>query len=245
MKFQGEDWEWQAPAIDDLVWVLVVASLFAGFCFFRVLVRHSQRNRISELHRDQRGGAYTLNYLLAIFSLFLFTCVVIECTQIFLARLGTVYAGFAAVRTAIVHPSGAEREDLAEKAAQRAFLPFARGLASQDDSNPLTEEDTSTPLWRAYQSVAKQPIQATYFARKENSSVERIRVELQETSDDETNMVSVRLRYDYPLMFPFLGVVLGTLEDSEYQRELEAVIHLPDEAPRNTEQRLGINYAGY
>ncbi|MDP1560867.1 MAG: hypothetical protein Q8M16_05680 [Pirellulaceae bacterium] len=244
MKFLGADGEWQVSAIDDLVWVLLLACLFAGFCCAGVLVRHSRTNRLSDLHRDQRGGAYTLNYLLAIFSLFLFTCVVIECTQIFLARLGTVYAGFAAARTAIVHPAGAEREDLAEKAAQRAFLPFARGLAAQD-SKPLSEEDASTPLWRAYESVAKQPIQASYFARKEISSVDRIRVELQETSDGDTTMVSLRLRYDYPLMFPFLGVVLGTIDDSEYQRELEAVINLPDEAPRNTEQRLGINYAGY
>lgn len=227
------------------VWLFGLLGLIGVLVVLGILSRQQSPIEISDLHRDQRGGAYTLNYLLAVFCLFLFLCVIVECAQILLARAGIVYAGFAAARTAVVHGGEVDQVALSNRAAQRAFVPFSRGLR-EHDSEAFKSDDT-TDLWRAYASIADAPVQKKYFLTKERSAAARIRVTLERPTkgnDGEpwkTPLV-VSTSYRYPLMFPFLGVVLGVRQNGEYFRPMQVQITMPMETPQNQEEKLGITY---
>ncbi len=213
-----------------------------------VVARYLSRERISvtklaQLHRNQQGGAYTLNFVLALFCLFSFICVIVECGQLFLAKTGTVYSAFAAARTAIVHADRAKRERAAEQAAVQSFVPFSRGLTKYDPAE--FENDGESQLWQAYREVANQPVNQKYFRNKEATAARRIELSINDLDPDDPNgSLEVAVSYRYPLMFPFFGSVLGSREGAEYYRLMKSVVTLPKELPQSQNQKLGIEYDG-
>lgn len=199
--------------------------------------------KLAQLHRNQEGGAYTLNFVLALFCLFLFICVIVECGQLFLAKTGTVYSAFAAARTAIVHGDRAKRERAAEQAAVQSFVPFSRGLTKYDPEEFVT--DGESQLWNAYREVANHPVNQKYFRNKEASAARRIKLSINDIDPDDPNgSLEVTVSYRYPLMFPFLGSVIGKREGAEYYRLMKSVVTLPKELPQSQDQKLGIQYDG-
>ena len=227
----------------DVCLMAAVAAL--GLVAVGWLVSTSKQKAFSlrRFHKEEGGGAYTFNYLLAIFCIFLFTCVVVECAQMFLAKTGTVYAAFAGARTSIVHVNDGKQEELAERSARRAFVPFARGL--EDFDSESFESESSSDLWESYSEVAEEKVVQKYFLTKEKSAASRIRLQVIDDNPSEWNSnLKVQVTYRYPLMFPFLGVVLGKSEEGEYFREFKSVVTLPKESPQNELQELGISYAG-
>ena len=79
---------------------------------------------------DEEGAAYTLSYVMVIPVYALLICMIIESVLMFTAKLGTVYAAFAAVRTATVWSSATtweKAQEKAKRAATKAMTPFASG----------------------------------------------------------------------------------------------------------------------
>ncbi len=82
-----------------------------------------------------------------------------------------------------------------------------------------------------------------YVMRKWVNSRNRLKVEIDDQNPEDWEQgFFVTVRYQYPLMFPFLGVVLGTRQDAEYQRTLSSTFEFSKHSPQNREQQLGIDY---
>jgi hypothetical protein len=120
-----------------LIWVVCLAALV-------VLVRRAYRAQewggVAAFADDERGASYALSYVLTFpFYLFLM-CLIIQATLVLMVKMGTVYAAYAAARSATVwRPSQPERpnssdnrfshtEDMAQRAAAMAMAPFASGM---------------------------------------------------------------------------------------------------------------------
>ncbi len=52
--------------------------------------------QLQKLNRGEEGGAYTLSYVMVIPLLMLLVCAIVETTLMMSAKLGTVYAAYAA-----------------------------------------------------------------------------------------------------------------------------------------------------
>src|SRR5262245_4523384 len=79
---------------------------------------------------DEDGAAYTMSYVMVIPVYALFICMMIESVLFLTAKLGTVYAAFAAARTASVWSSATTWDKTMEKAqlsAVRSMTPFSSG----------------------------------------------------------------------------------------------------------------------
>ena len=73
------------------------------------------------LANDEDGAAYTLSYVMVIPVYALLICLIIESVLMLTAKLGTVYAAYAAARTASVWSSATTWEKTMEKAKKAAF----------------------------------------------------------------------------------------------------------------------------
>ena len=103
--------------------------------------------QLCSLHKDERGGAYTLSYVMVIPIYLIAFCFVVETTFMLIAKLGTNYASFAAARTAIV------------------WLPFGG-----DDKIDAAANKPSFPLLVDYDQLLRRPIQ-----KASSSTLKRIR----------------------------------------------------------------------
>lgn len=116
--------------------------LIWGFCLVGlslILWRGFARFRwpsIRQFARDETGASYALPYVMTFPFVMLLVCLMIQCSLILLVKFGTVYAGFAASRSAIVWRSSDPESDqkglanadyYAHRAAMLAMTPFSSG----------------------------------------------------------------------------------------------------------------------
>lgn len=119
-----------------IIWALSVAAMTV--LIYRGLARIRWRS-VRRFHTDQRGASYALPYVLTFPWIVLLTCLMIQGTLILLVKFGTIYAAYAAARSAAVwQASDPESKDRsldngryhAERAAMLAMTPFASGYES-------------------------------------------------------------------------------------------------------------------
>ena len=118
------------------VWILWgVASSLLAVITYRGL-KQINWTSLGQFNRDQRGASYALPYVLTFPWILLLTCIMIQGTLILMVKFGTIYASYAATRSAIVwqssDPSAADKsmENAnyhALRAAMLAMTPFASG----------------------------------------------------------------------------------------------------------------------
>jgi hypothetical protein len=211
-----------------------------------ILLRKREDIDFKSLHQDEVGGAYSFSFMIAVWLLALFLCVVFEYTQILMAKTGTIYAGFAAARTGIVWEGALTRPELQEvcrRAAVRSITPFSRGLYGSEDADGSTTPQDLDNLIGAFSHTHPSPVTPSYLRKKFNYADQNLSLRIVDSpaTSDRKNF-TVEVEYDYPLMFPFLGVVLGTESEGVASRRLRTLVSLPSTAPQTPNQELGIDY---
>lgn len=131
-------WQEYLSSVAD-VWAIWALSLLALVLLVRRAFRFHKWSGASAFASDERGASYALSYVLTFPFYLLLMCLIIQATLILMVKMGTVYAAYAAARTAVVwRPSQPERPtstderydytlEKAERAAALAMTPFSTG----------------------------------------------------------------------------------------------------------------------
>ena len=108
-----------------------------------IMTIRSPSASLRQFCNDEEGAAYTLSYVMVIPVYALLICLIIETVLMLTAKLGTVYAAYAAVRTASVwssHTTWEKAKEKAERAAFQSMTPFASGTQPLLSNIPTESE---------------------------------------------------------------------------------------------------------
>ncbi len=197
------------------------------------------------LMRDEAGGAYTLSYVMVVPVILLLMCLIVETTLMLSAKLGTVYAAFAGARVASVWSSAAEWsgvEQRIERAATRAFVPFASGSSTAASSVAVDQADVSRYI-ESYQAYVQDPVSETYLTKKYQNAQSSLQVTTDGPPASWDADITVTVRYECPFRIPGIGRLLGEKGASGgYFFPLTSTATLQNEGPQNNSQTIGIGY---
>ncbi|MCA9132893.1 MAG: hypothetical protein KDA45_07050 [Planctomycetales bacterium] len=178
--------------------------------------------------------------------LMLLVALITESTLMMSAKVGTVYAAYAAARTASVWSSATEwpdAQDKIERSAMQAMLPFASGNSPGDAQSAAGNAADREVYRQAYQSWVEDGVAAGYVAAKGRSAEQRLRVSLNGLPASWQADIEVTVTYDYPIHVPGLGPLLGTPGAAGgYDFSLTSRVTLPNDGPQNAAQNMGIGY---
>lgn len=232
-----------------LLWLAGVAVV--GVMTRRVLRGMSRTRLRALLAEEEDGAAYSLAYVLTLPFYVMFVCLVVEGTLILVAKMGTVYAAYAAARCDIVYhsldASPARTDERTRRAAVRAMVPFAslsdRHLGGAADLPPGGDLAEYLQAVKHYAggdpSAAAVRAKYLYAHRATHVSVGRLA-----TADEPRAPVTVTLRYEAPLFVPGVTRFLGRRAPGRpyFVYDITTVVSLPDERPGTPDGRLGITY---
>lgn len=196
---------------------------------------------------DEEGAAYSLSLVMVIPILALMICLIIEGALILTAKLGTVYAAFAAARTASVwssHTTWEKTEEKAQKAALQAMVPFASGTQSLL-SNVPTDSDTvkdGAIYIGAYEVFAKDPQAVKYLAAKYGYASRNVKVEIEGPPTKSDTPITAKVTYQFPFNVPGIARILGDKGPDGYFFNISSTATIPNEGPRDDRKTIGIGY---
>ncbi|MBA4017493.1 MAG: hypothetical protein C0483_10005 [Pirellula sp.] len=242
--FRSVEWVWA-------VWLLGLLALGAlATGVLRAARRNSAERRAWRgLNGCEAGAAYSLSYMLTIPLIALIICLVVDLTLILVAKIGTVYAAYAAARAAVVWvPSGVSpgtAQDKVEAAAQNAMTPFASSNARH---RPITTPPPSGLVYyAAHKSFAENPADFDYIGWKWLYASWATKVTV-DGGNDYKKDVTVTLDYKAPFHMPAIGRIFGSPTlFGFYTTNIHTVVKLENQAPRSDEKNppsrpLGISY---
>jgi len=192
---------------------------------------------------DEHGAAYTISYVMVIPVLMWLFCMIIECAIIFNTKLGTVYAAYAAGRTATVWLPATNNPDNAQAKAQlagvKAMAPFASGMRPGNNVTPPSNE--AIAFLNAYHAYSTKTIKDSYVLQKFNYAQQHVQVQVTKPLSPVDN-VKVTLTYEYPFIIPGVGRLLGKQgADKNFYFPISTTVEVPNEAPQE-DRPLGIGY---
>jgi hypothetical protein len=181
-------------------------------------------------------------------------CLIVETALMMVAKLGTVYAGYAAARTAVVWSSATDSEREFKKkvtaAAQRSFTPFASGTKEGwlDLPHRVQAEIFSTKF-KAYQLAAgrESPVSRTVIRKMHANARRFLEVKIKQRPRTWDADVTIELEYRFRFNVPGVGRLIGqrSLWDGHYYFPLRTQVTLQNEGPQNAKQELGIGYGTF
>ena len=193
------------------------------------------------LAQDEEGGAYTLSYVMVIPILMLLTCLIVESTQLMVAKTGTHYAAFSGARTGIVWSSANrnwnEVQERIEQAAVQSFVPFCSGTGSQGSAPARADAYVSS-----YSEFVNQPVSESYIRAKYANSKTRLKVTVDGPPATHNSDIQVTVEYRFRFNIPGIGRLLGEQDGEGYYFPLKSTATLQNEGPKNKNQELGIGY---
>ncbi len=147
-----EIWNNCIAGVED-VWCLLLINVFLLVFVTARLVRTWSTQRIASLVNDESGATYMLPLVLTMPFYVLLITMIIECTLMLTAKIGSVGAAYSAARAAAVWlpyenamPKDApdytpleNRQNIVRLAAARAMFPYASGSTSHASDTPLDE----------------------------------------------------------------------------------------------------------
>jgi hypothetical protein len=200
--------------------------------------------------RSEDGAAYTLSYVMVVPVYALLICLIIESCLMMTAKLGTVYAAYAAARSASVwsaHTTWDKAKKRAEKAAFTAMTPFASGTQqSQTGLPPIPSLDSGAYIG-AYHLFAKKAVSDRYLLAKYDYATRHVRVRIDGPPATWNADITAKVTYDFPFNVPGIGMLLGRREQGRYYFSLTSQATVPNEGPQNegntnTTNSIGIGY---
>ena len=153
---------------------------------------------------DEDGAAYTLSYVMVIPVYALLICMIIETVLMLTAKLGTVYAAFAAARTASVWSSATTWDKTmtkAKAAATKSMTPFASG------THGGSTKAASPPMRLAYVAAYHAYAKKSDFEQVPARQV-RLRPGAREGRDRQarpnigTADITAKVTYEFPFNVP-------------------------------------------
>jgi len=199
--------------------------------------------------RAEAGAAQTISFLM-VTALYLIVFFAILETCLFLAaKTGTVYAAFAAARTAVVRGEDPRSDDRVREAAILAFTPFATGVERGPAVAAAPGEEEFLATYRSTAAAIGLPgdglprLRRQYRITHRALRVESSRHVLGEPWEED---VTVTVTYDFPFTFPVVGRILGRPNaDGRYVFPIRTSATLPMEHPANEQRKLGIAHASF
>jgi hypothetical protein len=203
---------------------------------------------------DEDGAAYTLSYVMVIPVYVLVICAIVELALLMTAKMGTIYASYAAVRSAAVWSTATSWENAekkARKAAIKCMTPFASGTQSavstanptedlEDDLGDIAVDGVTYNL--AYQLFAKKPVSAKYLSTKYAYALRHIKVKVDEPADGAGN-ITATVTYEFPFNVPGIGRIFGEEgTDGTYYLKMTSSATIPNEGLRDGLKNIGIGY---
>jgi hypothetical protein len=231
-----------------------------------MLVNHSlsqikRRTLLASLRRlalDEDGLAYTLSYVMVIPMYALLICTIVEMALMLTCKLGTVYAAYAAARSASVWASATEWEKAQEKAqtaAIQAMVPFASGtqpLVDPTAPNAIPDDVAGAVAdaglyTTAYLLYAKKPVSIEYLGKKYAYAVLNTTVEFEGPPEDWKSEIKAKVTYRFPFNVPGVGRIIGkkNLLNGRYFFEISSIVSLPNEGPQSEDGTIGIGYGKF
>ena len=230
-----------------ILWVLSASALVA--ITWWTIARISWRELL-RWHRGEKGSAYTLAYVGVIPIYALLMCLVVETTLALVAKFGTLYAGYAASRTAVVwipHAPAFEANAKIQQAAVQAFAPFSNGVEAMSSVDAGGVDGEAERYVAAYKAHVENPKSLRYLRSKYvyaqraiTASAER-RPQENAQEDWQYDIVTT-IEYRYAFHVPVLGRLIGTTGPNGFFLPIRSTVRLTGEAPQNQEQSLGIRY---
>jgi len=215
-------------------------------------VTFSRRDRatLRRLAVGEDGAAYTLSYVMVIPVYALLICLIIETCLMLTAKLGTVYAAFAAARTASVWSSATTWEKArakAQKAAIKAMVPFASGTQSALSTVPTTPAGVAgfPRYWLAYQAYAKRPVAHNYLLAKYSYASRHVQVTIAGPPATSDAPITAKVTYRFPFNVPGIGRLIGQRGVGGYYYALTSEVIIPNEGPRDNRKTIGIPYGTF
>jgi hypothetical protein len=202
---------------------------------------------LGRLARDEDGAAYTLSYVMVVPFYALLMCLIVETALMLTAKLGTVYAGYAAARSATVWASATTWDKAQEKAkfaALKTMTPFSSGTQSLIDTIPDVDSIPGGAMYLpAYEKFAKDPVSLKYIGSKFGYASRHLTVEIEGPPAKSDTDITVKITYDFPFNVPGIGRLIGHWKPpGGYYYSIVSVVTLPNEGPRDDRKTIGIGY---
>ena len=238
-----------ASVVGELVWSIIAIWLTSATICIAITWQAKRAvswRQLFSLHNDERGGAYTLSYVMVIPIYLIAFCFVVETTFMLIAKLGTNYASFAAARTAIVWlPFGGD--DKIDAAAKQAFVPFASGLRPSPSGTDSKGKQQYIKAYQEYCGKIGAPADYVRFIGRKYDYAHAAVSTSTEIIDHEEKWdedIAVTVTYEFPFSVPIVGRLMGRHKTGDlFVYDIQSTSTLQIENPQNDEKKLGINYA--
>lgn len=209
---------------------------------------HKALNNLKRFISDEKGSAYSLSYMMVLPFIMMLIIMIAETAMILVAKMGTTYAAYAAVRSAVVwQPTAGDKvaREKATQAARQAMTPFANGMI---DARPPGSDNATTledEMMKLYQQSSTSQASLNYIRRKYRYAADAVKVTISKQppkNDKEPWNYDVKASVDYQYTFhiPILARMYGS---SNGKMTIQNETVLSSEAPMNEKQSLGITYA--
>jgi Flp pilus assembly protein TadG len=213
--------------------------------------RAARRAGLRRFARDEEGAAYTLSFVMVMPIYALLMCLIIEASLMLTAKMGTIYAAFAAARSASAwssHTTWEKAKKKADRAALKSMVPFASGTQPIEDNLPPLQGATDTLFdagvyWAAYQRYAKDPVDDGYLAAKYAYALKHVTVSIDGPPKTWDADITAKVTYNFPFNVPGIGRILGKRgDDGNYYYSITSAATIPNEGPQDNRKTIGIGY---
>jgi len=196
---------------------------------------------------DEEGAAYSLSFVMVIPIYALLICLIIEAALILSAKLGTVYAAYAAARTASVwssHTTWEKTMEKSQRSALKTMVPFASGTQGFLASAPTSKDTIANGLiyWGAYKAYAKNPESNKYVAAKYGYASRNVKVTIDGPPAKSDTPITAKVTYQFPFNIPGIARLIGDKGPDGYFFNISSTATIPNEGPQDDRKTIGIGY---
>jgi hypothetical protein len=237
---RGAEWLW-------LSWLVLLVST-GGLVY--AVVRQCRFQSPAAVWRDERGLSATLAFVLTIPLMLLICGLFAELTFLLLAKFGTVYASYAAARSAAVWEAQPKqlREERIRAATITAMAPFAIQARSAGalPSLPQASDASAAAFYvLALRRFSRNSIQTTKVAQQFLATGSRTSVKLTIKERASGQPVSAEVTYQAGFLIPGIGRLLDPDGFWPWQYPIKSTTALPLELPVSSNKKLGIDYESF
>jgi len=202
---------------------------------------------------EEDGAAYAVPYVMTFPLYALFVGLVVECSLLLVTKVGTMYAAYAAARSAVVWESAKsgsgvistqKMNDKAERAAILAMVPFASG-SSQHSGGSAAGADLVAPVLTASELYRNgRFVNPNYLSRKVRYAAGHTQItSIDRASGAPDALLTANLTFEAPFHIPGIGRFLGQPSGKGYYViQVRTKAALPSESPQNETRDIGIQY---
>ncbi|MFO1019421.1 MAG: hypothetical protein U0903_01785 [Planctomycetales bacterium] len=231
-----------------LVWGLSLAVCIGIGCS----LRRGRPLRWKELANDEDGASYSVPYVMTFPLYALFVGLVVECSLLLVTKVGTMYSAYAAARSAAVWESAKtgsgtvsaqKMNDMAQKAAVLAMVPFASGSSQHSAGSNAGSELVAPVLTGAELFRDGRFVNPNYLVRKVRYAASHTQVTISRESNGPQGDMKADVRFEAPFHIPGIGRILGKAGGSGYfVIDVRSEATIPSESPQNDTRDIGIQY---